>query len=59
VVTLDHGVWVFPDTSGSGRGRKPQHCYSVRFEARELWGVDATSPDAIYLDLWDDHLVPA
>ena len=59
VVTLDHGVWVFPDTSGSGRGRKPQHCYSVRFEARELWGVDAKSPDAIYLDLWDDHLVPA
>jgi nitrile hydratase len=59
LVTLDHGVWVFPDTNGSGRGRKPQHCYSVRFEARELRGADAGSCDAIYIDLWDDHLVPA
>jgi nitrile hydratase subunit beta len=58
-VTLDHGVWVFPDANGNGLGRKPQHCYSVRFEARELWGADAKSPDAVYLDLWDDHLVPA
>jgi nitrile hydratase beta subunit len=59
VVTLDHGVWVFPDTAGNGLGRSPQHCYSVRFEARELWGDAATSRDAIYLDLWDDHLEPA
>jgi len=59
VVTLDHGVWVFPDTAGNGLGRTPQHCYSVRFEARELWGDAATSRDAIYIDLWDDHLEPA
>lgn len=59
VVTLDHGVWVFPDTNGTGRGRKPQHCSSVRFEGRELWGADGGSRDAIYIDLWDDHLVPA
>jgi nitrile hydratase subunit beta len=59
VVSLDHGVWVFPDTAGNGLGRKPQHCYSVRFEARELWGESATSRDAVYIDLWDDHLDPA
>jgi nitrile hydratase len=59
VVTLDHGVWVFPDTNGSGGGRNPQHCYSVRFEGRELWGADGGSRDAIYIDLWDDHLVPS
>ncbi len=58
-VTLDHGVWVFPDTNGAGRGRKPQHCYSVRFEAPELWGADGGLRDAVYMDLWDDHLVPA
>jgi nitrile hydratase subunit beta len=58
VVAIDHGVWVFPDTAGNGLGRKPQHCYSVRFEARELWGETATSRDAIYIDLWDDHLEP-
>jgi nitrile hydratase len=59
VVTLDHGVWVFPDSSGNGLGRNPQHCYSVRFEARELWGDDAPPRDSVYIDLWDDHLVPA
>lgn len=59
VVALDHGVWVFPDTAGNGLGRNPQHCYSVRFEARELWGDAATSRDAVYIDLWDDHLEPA
>jgi hypothetical protein len=59
VVSLDHGVWVFPDTAGNGLGRKPQHCYSVRFEARELWGDAAGARDAIYIDLWDDHLEPA
>jgi nitrile hydratase beta subunit len=59
VVTLDHGVWVFPDTAGNGLGRKPQHCYSVRFEALELWGDAASARDAIYVDLWDDHLEPA
>jgi len=59
VVTIDHGVWVFPDSAGNGLGRKPQHCYSVRFEARELWGDATTSRDAIYIDLWDDHLEPA
>ncbi|HUK64571.1 MAG TPA: nitrile hydratase subunit beta [Dongiaceae bacterium] len=58
VVAIDHGVWVFPDSAGNGRGRKPQHCYSVRFEARELWGDAAPSRDAIYIDLWDDHLEP-
>ena len=59
VVSLDHGVWVFPDTAGNGLGRRPQHCYAVRFEAAELWGEAATGRDAVYVDLWDDHLEPA
>jgi nitrile hydratase len=59
VVALDHGVWVFPDTAGNGLGRKPQHCYSVRFEARQLWGAEAPSRDSVFIDLWDDHLEPA
>jgi nitrile hydratase beta subunit len=59
VVAVDHGVWVFPDSAGNGLGRKPQHCYSVRFEARELWGNEAAPGDAVYVDLWDDHLEPA
>jgi nitrile hydratase len=59
VVAIDHGVWVFPDTAGNGLGRKPQHCYAVRFTARELWGEGAPGRDTVCIDLWDDHLVPA
>ncbi len=59
VIDRDHGVFIFADASASGQGPKPQHLYSVRFAARELWGAEASERDAIYLDLWDDHLDPA
>jgi nitrile hydratase subunit beta len=55
----DHGVFVFPDTNAHLLGEKPQHVYSVRFAARELWGEQAARNDAVYLDLWDDYLEPA
>lgn len=58
-IHLDHGVYVFPDTNAHFQGEKPQHVYSVRFSARELWGEQASPRDAVYIDLWDDHLEPA
>lgn len=58
-VERDHGVFVFPDTNAHFLGEHPQHVYSVRFTARELWGEQASPEDAVYLDLWDDHLEPA
>lgn len=59
VIAGDHGVWVFPDTHAAGAGPKPQHCYSVRFAAREIWGSQAAERDRIYIDLFDDYLDPA
>jgi nitrile hydratase len=58
-IACDHGVHVFPDSNAHFRGEKPQHLYSVRFAARELWGEAAAPRDAVYVDLWDDHLEPA
>jgi nitrile hydratase len=58
-VHRDHGVFVFPDTNAHFLGEKPQHVYSVRFAARELWGNQAAPQDSVYLDLWDDYLEPA
>jgi nitrile hydratase beta subunit len=52
----DHGVFVFPDTNAHFLGEKPQHVYSVRFAARELWGEQAPARDFVHLDLWDDYL---
>lgn len=58
-VERDHGGFVFPDAVADGAGGKPQHVYSVRFEASELWGDAAAGPAAVYIDLFDDYLDPA
>ena len=41
----DYGVFVFPDTNAHFLGENPQHVYSVRFAARELWGAQAAERD--------------
>ena len=51
-----HGVFVFPDTNAHFLGEQPQHLYSVRFTARELWGESASPRDSVFLDLWDSYL---
>jgi len=56
VIVRDHGVFVFPDTNAEFTGEKPQHVYSVRFAARELWGDQASPRDFVHLDMWDDYL---
>ena len=55
-IVEDRGVFVFPDTNAQFLGENPQHLYSVRFTARELWGDRASPRDSVYLDLWDDYL---
>jgi nitrile hydratase subunit beta len=57
-IVRDHGVFVFPDTNAHYLGEKPQHVYSVRFTARELWGDKTAPQDSVYLDMWDDYLEP-
>jgi hypothetical protein len=59
VIDRDHGVFVWPDSNAHGRDETPQHVYSVRFEARDVWGPDAAANQTIYVDLWDDYLDPA
>jgi len=58
-VDRDHGVFVFPDSNAHFHGEHPQHVYSVRFEARALWGEQVSSVDSVYVDLWDSYLEPA
>jgi len=56
VVVLDRGVFLFPDTNAHFLGEQPQHLYSVRFAARDLWGERASTRDVVHLDMWDDYL---
>jgi nitrile hydratase len=56
LVVRSHGAHVFPDSNAHGLGESPQPLYTVRFEARDLWGDDAEPRDAVYLDLWESYL---
>lgn len=58
VVHAYHGAHVLPDLNALGQ-RVGRHLYSVRFEARELWGEDADGRSAVYVDLWEDYLETA
>ena len=58
-VVRHHGIFVFPDTNAHFLGEQPQHLYSVRFTARELWGEQASARDTVYIDMWDSYLEPA
>ena len=58
IIERDHGVFVFPDSNAHCLGEKPQHVYSVRFAARELWGEQAPPKDTVIVAMWDDYLEP-
>lgn len=54
-IERDHGVYDFEDAEQQ-QDKKPQHVYSVRFAARELWGQEASQNDSVYVDMWDDYI---
>jgi nitrile hydratase beta subunit len=56
VIHRDWGTFVFPDTHAHGLGTNPQHCYSVEFDAQELWGPEQPPNQQIYVDLWESYL---
>ena len=53
-----HGIHVFPDAHAHGLGEQAQPLYSVRFDARELWGEDAEPHQSVHIDLWESYLEP-
>jgi nitrile hydratase beta subunit len=54
-----HGGHVLADASARGEGERPEHLYTVKFAARELWGEQAAANDKVFLDLWESYLEPA
>ena len=54
VVSL-HGAHVYPDTHARGEGESPRWLYTVRFDARELWGEDTTA-SSVFVDCWEPYL---
>jgi nitrile hydratase subunit beta len=53
------GPHVFADSHAQGLGEDPQWLYTVRFEARELWGSEAAPGHRVSFDAWQPYLEPA
>jgi nitrile hydratase subunit beta len=53
-----HGAHVFPDAHAHGGGEDPQWLYTVRFDARELWGDGAEPNVAVSVDAFEPYLEP-
>ena len=52
-----HSTHVFPDSNARFAGEDPQWLYSVRFNARELWGRE--DDDTVSIDAFEPYLEPA
>jgi len=59
VITALHGAYVFPDTNALLQGENAQPLYTVKFQARDLWGDAANPRDTVCIDLWEDYLARA
>lgn len=59
VVERDLGLFVFPEAGDGNGGDALQHVYSVRFEARDLWGPEASARHSLNFNLWNYNLDPA
>ena len=58
VIARAYPACVFPDTNAHFLGEHPQHVYSVRFDARELWGENAEAGSFVHLDCFESYLDP-
>jgi hypothetical protein len=56
VIVHARGGYVFPDANAHGAGEQPQHLYTVRFDARELWGAAAEPRASVCVDLFEPYL---
>jgi nitrile hydratase len=57
MIVAYEGAHIFPDKHAHGYGLCPEHLYRIRFENTTLWGQDCDGPGAVYLTLWESHLV--
>jgi nitrile hydratase len=55
-ITSVPGCFPYADSRAIGKGDHPQHVYTIRFEGAELWGLEARSKDAVYLDLYETYI---
>ncbi|MDP6427451.1 MAG: nitrile hydratase subunit beta [Rhodospirillales bacterium] len=57
-VERDLGLFHFPEAGDGGDAEIDtlQHVYSIRFQARDIWGADASATHSLNFNLWDYNL---
>jgi nitrile hydratase subunit beta len=56
IVERINGHHVFPDAFVAGKGEEPRWLYTVRFDAKELWGPDADPTVKISIEAFEPYL---
>lgn len=51
-----HGGYILPDSNAHGQGEAPEHLYTIRFLAADLWGADAEPGSSVTIDAWESYL---
>ncbi len=60
VIEIAHGTFIYPDRVGNGESDDPQHVYTVRFTAADLWGDQVGEPNgSVSFDVWEPYLEKA
>jgi nitrile hydratase subunit beta len=59
VIEAIRGCHVFPDSTAVGGSENPQWLYTVRFEARELWGENADATLTVSIEAFEPYLEAA
>lgn len=51
-----HGAHIYADEHAKSGTKIPEHLYSIRFEAQQLWGESAEPNSSVYVDLFEPYL---
>ena len=58
-VVSHHNAWIYPDTHAHGQGEAPEHLYTVKFLAEDLFGENCEAGTEVCIDLFEPYLDPA
>lgn len=56
-IVKNHGTHIYADEHALSGKKTPQHLYSVRFEAKSIWGDTAEPGSCVYVDLFEPYLL--
>ena len=56
-IVKHHGAHIYADEHSRSGDKQAQHLYTVRFEAKDVWGSDTEGRSCIFADLFEPYLL--